>query len=297
MKSTHRSTLAVTAVIAMTAGGALAVAGAASAATSASIAKPVHTAAPAADNGRGGKTRQTTLSPALAAAMPQGYAVVHSGSLSSPAGTQVHGSVACPAPKVALGGGVFFSSGSVLANINSSYPAGSGWAADVNNASASASSFTVYAICGHKPKKYAVVAGTLTAVNPAAKPLSGGLFSDSLSTLANVNSSIPTTNGWRIDANNASSAVEHVRAYVVCGRVPTRHVATSAATVNAAGTQTGATALCGTGVPVGGGAFSGSGSTVVSINTTYPVAGGWRSYLNNNSSASETFTTYVVCSG
>jgi hypothetical protein len=229
--------------------------------------------------------------------------------LSSPAGAQVHGTVACPAGKVVLGGGAFFGSGSVSANINSSYPIGSGWAADVNNGSASASNFFVYAVCGKTPKKYGVVVGTpaavtagtqranITATCASGKPLGGGLFSDSLSLLANVNSSIPTTTGWRIDANNGSSGIDNVRAYVVCGKVGNHHVVVSASTANAAGTQTGATALCGTGVPVGGGAFSSSGSTAVALNTTYPVPGGWRSYQNNGSATATSFTTYAVCSG
>ena len=217
--------------------------------------------------------------------------------------------MACPTGKVPLGGGVFFSSVSVSAGINSSYPTGTGWAADVNNGSTSASSFFVYAVCGKQPKKYAVAAGTpsavapgtqkanITATCPKGKPLSGGLFSDTFNLLANDNSSFPTTNGWRIDANNGSTGIDNVRAYVVCGQVITRHVVVAAAVSNTAGTQTGSTALCGTGVPVGGGAFSNSGSTAVTMNTSYPVAGGWRAYMNNGSASTELFNTYVVCSG
>ena len=155
------------------------------------------------------------MAPAVALAKPKGYVVVHSGALSSPANVQAHGSVTCPSGKVPLGGGVFFSSSSVSANINSSYPSGSGWAADVNNGTTAASSFTVYAVCGKAPKKYAVVGGPSTTVNPGAqtagiaatcatgsKPLGGGLFSNTFSLAANVNTSIPTTTGWRVDANN-----------------------------------------------------------------------------------------------
>ena len=255
-----------------------------------------------------GKTAAAELSPALA--KPKGYVVVSSAALTSNAGTQTHGSVVCPTGKVPLGGGVFFSSGSVLANINSSYPTATGWSADVNNASASASSFNVYVTCSKKPAHYALVSGASTTVNAGAqvsnitatctapaKPLGGGLFSNTTSTLANVNSSIPVTGGWRVDANNASGSPESVTTYLVCGTLKKYHEVTGTATTNAAGTQTGVTVACGTGVAVGGGGFSSSGSTAVSLNTTYPVSGGWRTYENNNSTATASITPYAICSG
>jgi hypothetical protein len=257
-----------------------------------------------------GKSPAVTLGPAAAAAKPKGYVVVHSGALTSPAGAQAHGSVSCPAKKVPLGGGVFFSSGSVLANINSSYPTATGWSADVNNASTSASSFTVYAACSTKPGKYAQVLGTAATVNAGtqlsnitatcatgSRPLGGGLFSNSTSTSANVNSSIPTATGWRIDANDASATAETVTTYLVCGKVTKYHMVAGTSAANNSGTQTGSTAACGHGVPIGGGAFSSSGSTSVSLNTTLPVTNGWESYQNNNSTSPASITPYTVCSG
>lgn len=257
-----------------------------------------------------GKTPAVSTAPNAAAAQPAGYVVVNSGALTSGANVQTHGAAVCPTGKVPLGGGVFFSSGSTLANINSSYPTATGWSADVNNASASASSFTVYAICAKAPKKYALITGTSATVNagtqvsnitatcPAGRAMSGGLFSNTTSVLANVNSSLPTKTGWRIDANNASTGAETVTAYLLCGNLAKYHFVTGTATTNNAGTQTGATTLCGHGVSVGGGAFSSSGSTSVSINTTYPNStGGWESYLNNGSTTAETFETYAVCTG
>lgn len=255
-----------------------------------------------------GKTAGSALA-ATSAAKPSGYVVVNSGPLASPAGVQAHGSATCPSGKVPFGGGVFISSGSTAANINSSYPTAAGWNGDVNNASGAATTFTVYAVCGKKPKKYVQVTGNVATVTPGAqtsvtatcsagKPLGGGFFSNTTSTAANANSSIPTTNGWRADANNASGASELVTAYVVCGKVGNyaQHVGTSVP--NGAGAQTAAAVLCGgQAVPVGGGGFSSSGSTAVSMNSTYPIAGGWQTYENNATASPATVTSYVVCSG
>jgi hypothetical protein len=47
-----------------------------------------------------------------------------------------------------------------------------------------------------------------------------------------------------------------------------------------------------------GGAFSGSGSIRVSLNTAYPSPTGWTPYMNNaNSGAADFFRTYVICAG
>ena len=54
---------------------------------------------------------------------------------------------------------------------------------------------------------------------------------------------------------------------------------------------------CDTGVPVGGGALSNSSSTVVNLNSTYPIPGGWRSYVNNAGAGQTALTPYVVCAG
>jgi hypothetical protein len=83
----------------------------------------------------------------------------------------------------------------------------------------------------------------------------------------------------------------------VCGKVRGYHVVIGDLTFNPSGAQTGATASCGTGVPVGGGSFTGSGSTAVSVNSSYPVAGGWKTYMNNGSDQGSFFRTYVVCAG
>jgi hypothetical protein len=266
-------------------------------------------AAPAAGSALGGKLPESGLGGRLAG-KPNGYVLVQTGNLTSSAGQQSHGSQPCPAGKVILGGGVFVAATSTLVNVNSSYPQGNTWVADVNNATGSATTFNVYAICGNAPRKYSVQTTALTSVPvggqvtvnascPSAKApaLSGGGFSDTFSTLANINSSIPVAGGWRVDANNGSGSASFIRGYAVCGKLRGYHVVIGDLAFNAAGTQTGATASCGTGYPVGGGAFTGSGSTAVAINTSYPVNGGWKTYMNNGSDQGAFFRTYVVCAG
>ena len=76
-----------------------------------------------------------------------GYVQVHSAPFTAASGFQSAGSVACPGKKVPLGGGVTIASDSVVANINSSYPSGHSWVADVDNGTASSPGFTVYAVC------------------------------------------------------------------------------------------------------------------------------------------------------
>ena len=298
--------LAVTAVIGL---GALALAGPAQASTGG---QQKHTPTALRFTGvASGKVAPSTGAMTPAAAKLAGYTIANSGPVTSPANGQVRGTAVCPSGKVPLGGGFFSSSGSVGANENSSFPVTGGWSVDFNNSTATASTFTVYAVCAKAPKKYAVVVGSGTTVNagtqlgnitascPAgAKALGGGSFSSSGSVLATVNSSIPTTTGWRVDANNGSATAEAVTAYVVCGKVAKYRVVTGPVTGNNPGVQTASSAACGgTGVPTGGGAFSNSGSTLVAINSSFPTTGGWGSDMNNGSATAASVTTYAVCTG
>src|SRR6185437_11029025 len=105
------------------------------------------------------------LAPATLATLPvKGYVVARSAPFGAPSGDQEHGEASCPAGTVPFGGGVAIVSGSTAANVNSSYPTTSGWAADVNNASPSATSFTVYVTCGKQPKRYEQVNGAWATV-------------------------------------------------------------------------------------------------------------------------------------
>ena len=78
-----------------------------------------------------------------------GIVQLSSDPISLPANSQTHATKACPPYTQVIGGGVASASGSTAVNVNSSFPTDSedGWRADVNNATNSATTFTVYAIC------------------------------------------------------------------------------------------------------------------------------------------------------
>jgi len=91
-----------------------------------------------------------------AAGSVPGYQYVVSASIANPNNAQTFGSVFCPDGRPVTGGGVFHFSGSVNAEVNSTFPidggdadsvSDDGWGAWVNNHSGAASSFQVWAIC------------------------------------------------------------------------------------------------------------------------------------------------------
>lgn len=270
---------------------------------------------PAAHLARG---KRPSLAGALPSTLPPKYVVATSGSVVSPTGTQTRATALCPAKTVPYGGGVFVSSSSLSANVNSSIPTSTGWIADVNNASGSDTSFIAYAICAQKNKWWSIVASSAVTVNPSAqaratvscpaktKVMGGGGFSNSGSTLVDENSSYPAQSGagktgtfsWVVDQNNASAAASTVTAYAVCGHAKGYKLVSTTSVSNPPGTQTGASAICPAGkVPMGGGIFSSSGNVSVNINTAYPVTGGWRAYENNASTGTPTVTPFAICAG
>jgi hypothetical protein len=250
--------------------------------------------------------------PTIAGAKPAGYLVVTATISAAPG--QTRGTVTCPkkgtATRLPQGGGAVIASSSLTANINSSFPSGNGWAADVNNNSGTATSFSVYAVCAIPSNKYQVVtssetnfAGTqnsATAVCPhGTKVLGGGGLSGSGSVFVNINTSIPQNNGWRVDENNDSGSDVLITAYAVCSaQAKKAHygVTIGAPVTNFAGTEAHAEALCPSGrTALGGGGYSAASSLVVNMNTSNPFAGGWSVYENNASGTDTTITAYVVC--
>jgi hypothetical protein len=253
---------------------------------------------------------------------PSFYTVVSSGAITNLNGGQTHGIVNCPAGLVAWGGGGFGSSTSTAQAINSSYPLVSngvavGWAVDMNNGSGSDSSFFVYAVCASKAKKYSVQSASFTdaigtqtsgsvqcpivnaTTGKRSKALGGGVFGSLGGLGQTLNTSIPSNNNtWRIDENNATAITGSHTVYAVCGNRTGFKRVIGAAVTNAAGAQTGASVACPSGtVETGGGAFSSSASTAVSMNSTYPFTTGWAVFENNASASSATITPYAVCVG
>jgi hypothetical protein len=276
------------------------------------VAKSPHQGRPAP---RGERTvPPSTVRPDQTSSIPRRYAVVNSGSLPAPTGAQTHGEVLCPPNTVVWGGGVFIQLRSLWANVNSSYPTGStGWAANVNNASGSDTTFTVYAICAKQPRNYAVVSAVFP--NPAesqstgevscpgtSKVLGGGSYSDSASTTyANINSTLPISGKtWWVNMNNGWISA-HVTVFAVCGNTRGRaRYSGSIQVPNPAGEQTFSSVSCPAGqVPSGGGGYSSAlDHSAVTLNSTYPDGAGWSSYENNAGSGNPPYTkSFVICVG
>src|SRR3954451_24324977 len=225
---------------------------------------------------------------------PRGYTLVNSETLVAPAGEQTRGFVTCPGGRVPLSGSASIHSSSVLASVNSSFPLGNVWIADVNNASATDVTFEGDAVCARQPKSYAVVVGPLvqnpsgTQVRAAAdcpsgsKPLGGGVASSSFSVLANINTTIPSLGSWVVFVNNASADDTDLSARVVCGKVPGYTVSFGSVVVNPAGSHTQSVATCpAPTVPIGGGGGSNSTSVAVDIGGMGPAGSSFLSSENN----------------
>ena len=254
-------------------------------------------------------------SPAAQSAVPPGYKLV-SATFTAGTGGQTNGSVTCPltstgVARVPLGGGVYLSSSDLSANINSSYPSGTRWVADVNNNSGFDTAFSVWAVCGKAPRGYSVVtasfpnpAGGQTTNNTVACPtgtkvLGGGGNSSSLDLAVNINSTLPLGNGWAIDMNNGSASPASLDIYAVCGKVSSRalySIVTGAYVINSAGSETSAFVPCPAGQSaVGGGGLSSSTETAVNMNSSWPSGGGWEVSENNATPSDYPLTPYAVC--
>jgi hypothetical protein len=253
---------------------------------------------------------------APATAKPAGYKIV-SADFSAPAGLDTSGSVACPKVKgaqtVPLSGGVLNDGTSLETSVNSSWPTAKGWSARVSNASAAANGFTVYAVCAKKMTGYvqqesAAVSNPVDSQNGAGYKcpkgdalLGGGAQSTSHSTLVNLDSSWPAgTSIWYVYMNNASTTPASFHVYHTCAKlnVPATSYQLVAGTpvVSTAGTQSGASVFCPGGLSsIGGGLLTASLSIDVTLNTTFPFAGGWGGDENNASGANTTVTAYVLC--
>jgi hypothetical protein len=276
-------------------------------ACSALICMTVAWAAPAAASSRLARS---------ATAKPAGYKIV-SADFSAPNGLDTSGSVTCPkisgVQTVPLSGGALIDGNSLDNSINSSWPTAKGWDARVNNASASATGFTVYAVCakqltGYLQQKSAAVSNPADSQNGAGyecpkgdQLLGGGALSTSRSTLVNLDSSWPAgTSIWYVYVNNASSTRVSFNVYHVCAKLnvsATKYqLVAGSPVVNAAGTQSSVSVFCPDGLAtIGGGVLTSSTSIDVTLNTTFPFAGGWGGDENNGSSADANLTAYVLC--
>jgi hypothetical protein len=259
----------------------------------------------------------TLGSPTGSTATPAGYKLVHTAFLTVPNNSQAFGRATCP--RTATGairrpqsGGVFITSPSLYANVNSSYPDADGvsWDAYVNNFSGASTTFEVWAVCARPRTGYIRVEtsglfnpngsqNSFLQVCPTGKKILGGGAYLTSGGYANINSSYPAANGWLIDANNASGVDETFDVFAICSSYPsTTHYGIHAGSPvdNAPNTQSPASISCPSGQSsLGGGVFSSSGSTSVNINVTQPVTGGWVNWMNNATSSDQSIQPYVIC--
>lgn len=170
---------------------------------------------------------------AVCAKQPRNGYVVAAATFSNPPG-QTFTSVGCPVGSnsrvgKSLGGGSFGSSASLSQNINSTYPVGtSGWHTDMNNATSSTLSTTVYVVCGKRKGLMHVVGAAVS--NPSGSQTfasvgcpaglvttGGGGFSSSVSTAVNMNSTYPpSSTAWAVFENNASAGAASITPHAIC---------------------------------------------------------------------------------
>jgi hypothetical protein len=256
------------------------------------------------------------------AAPPPGYVLAHSASISASIDSQSHGVVACPAGTVPLGGGANVRSTSFQAELADSYPVGTeGWAADVNNGTGAAFTFTVWVVCGTQPAGYTLVESPLqidlppngTTLHSQACPLGtrvlgGGGSTDTKSTSLAIASTYPskkligthTQYSWNVVFDNTSATDAFGTTWAICGS-PAGYQLVQHAAVPLGGrnvTQTTVHPACPSPkVPLSGGVKA-TQDTGITLNRTFPSATTWRSVENDNAPLlNATITPYVVCAG
>jgi len=165
---------------------------------------------------------------AVCAKKPKKY-VIEEGPAASPAGDQTPVSATCPAQTVVLGGGTYVNALGPLFGINSSFPAGNQWISDINNSSGVTVTVATDAICGKRPKHYAVVSGGTSDNPPGANSpdsascpaktsiLSAGVISSASETSVNVTELNADRNAVAFMAN-ASASDHTMNVYAVCAK-------------------------------------------------------------------------------
>jgi hypothetical protein len=194
----------------------------------------VNTSQPVASSGweaRVNNTGATTVQfqvDAICANRPTGYKLVFR-TVDNPPNTQSHATATCPAPKVLLGGGTLSSADQVTAFLTSAWPKSSAkFTGYMFNGTATDQTFTVLAICGHKPAGYKI-ASNGAAVDPGftlidgigcptgTSVLSGGAQDPDHVPVVQVGGSIDQNAfSWTINVNNLGQSVHQVNGYAIC---------------------------------------------------------------------------------
>jgi hypothetical protein len=164
-----------------------------------------------------------------------------------------------------------------------------------------------------KPAGYSIVSATFPLPNgvqsagsvtcPVKKgvqtvPFSGGALVQTDSLDASIGSSFPTAHGWSVAVNNTSGAASQFTVKAVCATKPNAYIQQkSAPQQDPADSVSNANDFCPKGdLLTGGGLISGSSSTQVSVNSSWPPSEvTWSTWFNNFSSSSVPVTPVVVC--
>jgi hypothetical protein len=165
---------------------------------------------------------------AICANRPAGYKLVFH-TVDNPPNTQSQATATCPSPKVLLGGGTLSSADQVTAFLTSAWPKSSAkFTGYMFNGTATDQSFTVLAICGHKPAGYKIASNSaavdagFTLSDGIACPtgtsvLSGGAQDPDHVPVVQVGGSTDEdTSAWHIDVNNKGQSVHQVNGYAIC---------------------------------------------------------------------------------
>jgi hypothetical protein len=244
---------------------------------------------------------------------PAGYTVVSSGGITVAPGTQTHGEVSCPTPTKPVSGGVSTPSADLGVNMSSSYPKGPrNWAVNMNNASGTATSMYVYAVCIKRPAaQFTVNTAPFTAPAnsqvvgvvpcPSGVVVGGGVRSSSTSTAVNIASIEPTnTTQWEAWINNATASNTSFTVWAICrNNQPAGYSRQMGAVVaNPAGQDTYANATCpGAKVPLSGGIYSDGSGLHQNVNMSAPGGRDWLGYFNNGDAFDDNIFAVAICAG
>jgi len=165
---------------------------------------------------------------AICANKPAGYKLVFR-TVDNPPNTQSHATATCPAPKALLGGGTLSSADQVAGILTSAWPLGPArFTGYMFNGTTTDQSFTVLAICGHKPAGYKIASNSValepgfTLADGIACPagtsaLSGGAQDPDHVPAVQIAGSIDQgASAWAIQVNNNDQLVHQVNGYVIC---------------------------------------------------------------------------------
>jgi hypothetical protein len=165
---------------------------------------------------------------AICANKPTGYKLVFR-TVDNPPNTQTHATVTCPSPKALLSGGTLSSADQVAGVLTSAWPQSSAkFTGYMFNGTATDQTFTVEAVCGHKPIGYKITSNS-AAVDPGftlgdgiacpagTSVLGGGTQDPDHAPAVQVAGSIDEDpSAWVIDMNNDGQSVHQVNGYAIC---------------------------------------------------------------------------------